>query len=43
MLQQSKAFLDTPQLFAYTLIAIVMSFALELAVEGISRLFARWR
>lgn len=43
MLQESKALLDTPQLFAYTIIAIVLSFLLELTVEGISRLVVRWR
>ena len=43
MLQESKALLDTPQLFAYTIIAIVLSFLLELLVEAISRLVVRWR
>lgn len=43
MLQSSKAWLDTPQLFAYTIVAIVLSFLLELSVEGISRLVVRWR
>lgn len=40
-LYQAKIFLDTPELFAWTLAVILISLALEQAVLGLMRLFRR--
>lgn len=42
-MQLSKLYLETPQLLAYTIAAVLLGFFLEIAVEGISKLVIRWK
>jgi NitT/TauT family transport system permease protein len=41
-MQQAMAYFEMPNLFAWTLVAIVFSYLLELIVVGLNKLFVRW-
>lgn len=42
-MQYAKLYLLTPLLFAWTIAAVLLSFALESAVSGISKMVIRWK